>query len=251
MGEGRPAEAGRAGGRFRTLLLDIASHVLCRLGKGRRARPPAGTAKVNLGSGLAVAPGWTNVDASLHAFVAGWPRPLLRLAWRLSGSRGSIPEEAYVAVLRGHAFVHHDVRHGIPFPDASVDWLYSSHLLEHLHAEEGRRLLEESFRILKEGGGIRVCVPDLEHAVALYTRGEREAALRFFFAEPEAGSLRRHHSMYDYEMLRTLLEAAGFTGVTRCAFRQGRAPDLDVLDNRPEETLYVEALKPEGRAGKR
>jgi len=36
---------------------------------------------------------------------------------------------------------------------------------------------------------------------------------------------------------------AGFVNITRCTFRKGHVPDVEVLDNRPHETLYVEAQK--------
>jgi hypothetical protein len=39
------------------------------------------------------------------------------------------------------------------------------------------------------------------------------------------------------------LESVGFREVARCDYRQGRTPDLESLDNRPEETLFVEARK--------
>jgi hypothetical protein len=54
--------------------------------------------------------------------------------------------------------------------------------------------------------------------------------------------------MYDFELLAAELSAAGFGDVQRCAYRAGRTPDLDHLDNRPEETLYVEAAKPRAAA---
>jgi predicted SAM-dependent methyltransferase len=39
----------------------------------------------------------------------------------------------------------------------------------------------ESLRVLPSGGVLRVCIPDLEHAVKLYNEGQKEEALRFFF----------------------------------------------------------------------
>ena len=56
--------------------------------------------------------------------------------------------------------------------------------------------------------------------------------------------------MYDFDLLETLLGETGFVNVVRCEYRQGRAPDLGLLDNRPEETLYVEAEKPRRCAGR-
>jgi len=40
-----------------------------------------------------------------------------------------------------------------------------------------------------------------------------------------------------------LLEKAGFAQIERMTFREGNVPDIDILDNRPDETLFVEARK--------
>ena len=49
--------------------------------------------------------------------------------------------------------------------------------------------------------------------------------------------------MYDFDLLRDLLRVAGFDEVARRAFREGVVSDIETLDNRPEETLFVEARK--------
>lgn len=64
--------------------------------------------------------------------------------------------------------VAHDLTKGLPFPDGSADACYSSHVLEHLRAEEADAFLAEQFRVLKTGGVIRVVVPDLEVISRLY-----------------------------------------------------------------------------------
>jgi ubiquinone/menaquinone biosynthesis C-methylase UbiE len=185
-----------------------------------------------------------NVDASLNALVAPWPRFVHVLLYRLSGANRYYALEEYCRLLETHRFVHHDLAHSLPFPDASADFVYSSHFLEHLFQKDARRLLSESFRILRPGGTVRVCVPDLEHAVSLYAAGrKREMLDNYFFVEDMESYLARHKYMYDFEMLKAELEGAGFRDVTRCAYREGRTPDLAVLDNRPDETLFVEALK--------
>ncbi len=102
-------------------------------------------------------------------------------------------------------------------------------------------MLRESRRALKPGGIVRICVPDLAHAVALYASSDKRAMLEnYFFVEDRASFLARHKYMYR-------LRAAGsraHSGLRRCAtLRVPRRPDADLvhLDNRPEETLYVEA----------
>lgn len=203
-----------------------------------------GWVKVNLGCGLAVTQGWTNVDASLNALVAGWPREVHKLLYRLSGANRYYSLEQYCGLLEKHMFVHHDLSHSIPLKDQTADFIYSSHFLEHLFKQDAVRLLKECHRALKPGGIIRVCVPDLAYAVSLYARGEKEAMLgNYFFVEDRASFLARHKYMYDFELLKSILENIGFSEVVRCAYQEGRTPDINILDNRPEETLFVEAVK--------
>jgi SAM-dependent methyltransferase len=62
----------------------------------------------------------------------------------------------------------YDLRAGIPYPDASFDIVYHSHLLEHLPKEAASAFLRECYRVLKPAGTIRVAVPDLERIARLY-----------------------------------------------------------------------------------
>jgi predicted SAM-dependent methyltransferase len=213
----------------------------------RRVLPKGegGVVKVNLGCGLAVAAGWINVDASLNALVASWPRAMHKLLYRLSGSNRYYSLEQYCDLLENHVFMHHDLSHSIPLKDETADFVYSSHFLEHLFKTDAERLLKDCHRVLKPGGIVRICVPDLAYAISLYVAGEKEQMLaNYFFVEDKDSFLARHKYMYDFELLKTLLEKIGFSQVTRCNYQEGRTPDLAVLDNRPEESLYVEAVRP-------
>jgi hypothetical protein len=40
--------------------------------------------------------------------------------------------------------------------------------------------------------------------------------------------------MYTASSLAGVLKRAGFTHIERCAYRKGRCPDLEALDNRPD-----------------
>jgi predicted SAM-dependent methyltransferase len=237
-------------------IIDGTTSALCWLKQSRRvgvaADPRDGFVKVNVGCGLAVHEGWINVDASLNALVASWPRPAHRVLYRLSGSSQYYECDVYCNLLERHRFLHHDAAYGLPFADDAANFVYSSHFLEHLFKDEAQRVLRETLRALKPGGTVRICVPDLAHAVALYTAGDKRAMLEnYFFVEDRASFLARHKYMYDFELLAAELSAAGFVDVERCSYRAGRTPDLEYLDNRPEETLYVEALKPASPTARR
>jgi SAM-dependent methyltransferase len=217
-----------------------------RLHRRQRIRGLPLDAKVNLGSGMVVAPGWVNLDVSLASMVARWPGVFHKLVYRImpqtSATKRLFTEQQFCDVLRSRTFVHHDVRFGLPLADASVQFLYTSHFLEHLYRSEALELLREARRVLRQGGVLRVCVPDLDYALSLFAGVDRARALEFFFYDRDVSSFTRHRYMWDFAMLSDALRAAGFATVERCRFQQGRTPDLAILDNRPDETLYVEAL---------
>ena len=62
----------------------------------------------------------------------------------------------------------YDLRKGIPYPDATFEVVYHSHLLEHFAKEAAPAFLRECHRVLKPGGTLRVAVPDLERIVRAY-----------------------------------------------------------------------------------
>lgn len=213
------------------------------LKKGQRVASNGSPVMVNLGSGLTVAPGWIHVDGSLNALVSRLPEALLKILYQWSDNRQWFSQEQYVRILAEHRFVHHRLQYGVPFHDEAVDVIYSSHALEHIFLEEAQALLQDAYRALKKGGLIRLAVPDLEHAFRLYQSGAKEQALEFFFNRNRSGYLNHHHYMYDFEMLKNFLEKAGFVEVERCSFGKGMMKDAAILDNRPEESLFVEARK--------
>ncbi len=201
--------------------------------------------KVNLGAGLAVAPGWVNVDGSFNALLANLPSIFHGIAYRLSGANRYYARDAYLNILGKHRFVFFNLAVGVPFRENSVDYMFTSHFLEHLRLSQARRLLKESFEALKPGGLFRITVPDLEYALSLYPNAKEEMLERFFFVDDDSNDLSSHKYMYDFDLLKRMLEDIGFTKVKRFEFKSGECPDLNILDNRPDESLFVECHKPQ------
>lgn len=71
--------------------------------------------------------------------------------------------------------IQHDITKGVPFEENHFDSVYHSHVLEHLTPEQGRRLIEECYRVLAPGGILRIVVPDLERIARLYLETHDEA----------------------------------------------------------------------------
>jgi len=213
------------------------------LTKWQRVLPTENIVKINMGSDLTVADCWINIDSSIHALIiASFPDFIKKLVFRLTDVKTRLTKDEYINILKNHKFIFHNLEYGLPFPSNSAHCIYSSHLLEHLDKNRAMQLLKEAYRVLKSGGRIRLCVPDLEYAISLYQGGDKEGALSFFF-DVGTGYFDTHKYMYDFELLTSILAEAGFSNVERCSYRNGEVPDISILDNRPIETLFVEATK--------
>jgi SAM-dependent methyltransferase len=207
---------------------------------------PAGAIALNLGCGLSIAPGWINIDNSPNARLARYPW-IRRTLWKL----GVLSDRLY-SVAWSDSIQTFDLRKKLPYKDSSVDFVYTSHFLEHLEHTDSRRLMSEVFRILKPGGMVRVVVPDLALGARQYVAAieadpkNAKAAGEFMeWLQLNRPELRDPHLwMYDEGSLSGMLSGIGFTNVIVCDYRQGRVPDCEVLDRRPDDSLHMEAVKP-------
>jgi predicted SAM-dependent methyltransferase len=183
----------------------------------RRARELAaqgGTLRLHLGSGPERLAGWVNVDLYF-------------------------PAELCL-----------DLRAPLPFPDDSVDAIYSQHFLEHLDHAAGLHLLGECARVLKPGGWMRVSTPDLEGHARAYLAGTLSA-------EGFNGALRDHDHLYLYDRaeLTALFAGAGLVDVRRAEARVSACALLANLETRLPEAgapadLITEGRKPGGGAAR-
>ncbi|NNE00185.1 MAG: methyltransferase domain-containing protein [Pirellulaceae bacterium] len=71
-------------------------------------------------------------------------------------------------VAHGPEVQQYDLRRGLPYESDSFDGVYHSHVLEHLQPDDAREMLAQCGRVLREGGVLRVVVPDLEGIAKAY-----------------------------------------------------------------------------------
>jgi SAM-dependent methyltransferase len=210
--------------------------------------PPNAFKALNLGCGVQVAPGWINIDNSPNARLSKLPW----LRWFLWKIR--LLDDAHYQVPWPSSIMIRDLNKRLPFADCSIDFVYTSHFLEHNSRERGRCLLSEIHRVLKPGGLARIVVPDLELGARRYLAalgsGENGNAAPGFLSWLQLsrpGVRDPHLWMYDAASLKAALDEVGFANIAVCEYRRGRVRDCQVLDNRPEESLHIEAEKPEFR----
>ncbi|MFC1993393.1 methyltransferase domain-containing protein [Chloroflexota bacterium] len=223
------------------------AHALLRLvawlKRNRRINYHLNPCKVNLGSGLVVTHDWINIDNIFSAFCHKWPSTILKLVYNCSGVTREYTSQEFITLLKCHSFVHHNLKYGIPFANESIDYIYTSHFVEHLYRDEAKMFMTETYRALKKGGMIRVGIPDLQYAFSLYKRGRTEEALNLFYVNSKSEDNNYHRYMYDFNSLQNLMRYAGFRNIEKCSYKDGKTPDIDKLDVKPGETLFIEALK--------
>jgi predicted SAM-dependent methyltransferase len=146
-----------------------------------------------------------------------------------------------------------DIREGLPLESDSIDYAVSIHSLPEIPLTELVPTLAELRRVLKPGGVLRLALPDLDKGIAAYHRKQREY---FKVSDEDAKSMGGKfitqmlwfgysHSLFTHEFIEELLLKAGFARVEYCEFKQTSSPYQEIveLDNREEESLFVEAVK--------
>lgn len=175
--------------------------------------------RLHLGCGHNYLPGWVNID------VSRVPRRL-DLRW--------------------------NVNDGLPAGDATCEFVYSEHLVEHLPVVRAVALLRECRRVLVPGGVVRTAMPSLEHLVARYASPDwrdqdwlRWPAFQFVESRAEMLNLSfrswGHCWLYDREELHRRLAEAGFAEIDDVAWGESRHEALRGLETRRDSLLICEA----------
>jgi predicted SAM-dependent methyltransferase len=165
--------------------------------------------------------------------------------------------------------LHLNAAEPFAFKNDQFSFIFSEHMIEHVPYLGGHLMLSECFRVLKPNGILRISTPDLFFLIKLYG-GERSqlendyinwATTTFINYAPyhDAAFVINnfvrdwgHQFIYDETTLRTSLERAGFTNVTKCELNQSEHKELTNLENVDRmpggflklETLTLEATKP-------
>jgi predicted SAM-dependent methyltransferase len=204
--------------------------------------------KINLGSGPAGINSWTNYDYGLLPFLG---------KYRLTSvfiKLGILPK-SYDWKWPKLELV--DIRSRWPVSDSSVDFVFCSQVLEHFNPDEGEKIINQIYRVLKNGGKLRLSVPDLERISKFYLEerkpdevneilwGYKKQEYQGIMGEIKKVFIRGHRWFYDRESIKKLLEKNGFSKVKFYKRTVGTVPDLKRMEIEEHEktSLYLEAVK--------
>jgi predicted SAM-dependent methyltransferase len=160
---------------------------------------PEGLAYLNIGCGASFFPEWTNIDNYKSQYVDCF-----------------------------------DIRNPLPYPDNSFDAVYSSHVLEHLTPLEGKKLVSEIYRILKQNGICRIVVPDLERICTKYLK-----YLNDCLANPTKQNLQRYNWLKIELLDQMVREKPG--GLMQELLKSGNF-DMDFVKEQLGDQIYEVAL---------
>jgi predicted SAM-dependent methyltransferase len=187
-----------------------------------RLRPPVDQGdRLNLGSGRSPVTGWKTADINPFSNASVWV----------------------------------DLRDRWPISNEIVSVVYSRHCMEHFTERDLQGIMQQCYRVLEPGGGIRIGVPSLEVAVQQYLKHDFSFAPWLDQTEPIAKTFIRyitdngnHPILLDLEYLTHILEATGFVAVSQQPGGSSQIIDTSFLPpgDIPTDwvTLYVEARKP-------
>lgn len=214
--------------------------------------------KLNLGCGLQCPQDWINVDCSFGARLAKYPKLKKLLHKVVPKKLGILPNMKWPSNV-----LCMDITSKLKFKENSIDYIYSSHTLEHMAYNEGKQIINECYRVLKPSGIIRIIVPDLDATIRSYLSNKQnspiDAALNFhkntfYFEIPPPNNLidlikyyfkrkNNHFFLYDEEALRNHLEIEGFKEIERKSYGESLIPDIKSID---EEDRFKGAICLEG-----
>ena len=128
-------------------------------------KKPSNLLKVHLGCGKNALDGFLNFDNNLFLLFKFIP-----FIENFLSLFNFIPNWfcEFITISKEKNIKYCDASKKIPFKDSTVDLIYSCHMLEHLDQNETKVFLNESYRILKPNGIMRIVVPDFQKLIDNY-----------------------------------------------------------------------------------
>lgn len=118
----------------------------------------------------------------------------------------------------------------LPFPEESVDLIYSCALIEHFGRQEWETVLAHWWRKLKFGGLLRISTADFESITRRYSEMGNLNELLGLIVGGQKDHFDWHGMVFDYRLLTRGLRMAGFRFIRRYNWKMTEMGALNIDD---------------------
>jgi predicted SAM-dependent methyltransferase len=142
----------------------------------------------------------------------------------------------------------YDLSFGLPFPDNSIPYIYSEHVLEHFSYSELLTIFSECYRTLIPGGTFSISVPNVSNLFQYHQNTDFLSQVKFSVPQIFNNNLDiinymvylngQHKYCFDLKNIITFLSNAGFSKISERCYD----PNYD-SPNRKDESLFFIAFK--------
>jgi predicted SAM-dependent methyltransferase len=182
-----------------------------------------------------------NVGSFINMFYYGW-------------SNTDILDLSDFARHNAYIFKQHDSSMLFPVKDGCVNLIFSSHMLEHLTRDNARNFLKECYRMMCDGGVIRIAVPNVGLLMQKYIDHDLDFLKHISPGAEKAVcdidkfyevALANHAQIYDSCSLKRDLESVGFEDVeiSDPFHSRSKIMENETIVSHPTISLVMEATK--------
>ncbi len=150
----------------------------------------------------------------------------------------------------------------LPFLDGTLSAVVCISVINYFSRERAQEIVNDIYRALKPGGVARFGTQDLGLIAQKYVDRDRSFFFQklpdgrdrfpgvtmadkinaWFYGYPTANGKHCKY-VYDYESLEEIFKEAGFLRVERKQYLESILPDVEKIDNRPDQMFFLEAIK--------
>jgi predicted SAM-dependent methyltransferase len=161
------------------------------------------------------------------------------------GGGGNCIEGCLTADITPRADIYVDITKKLPFEDNSIDYIFCEEAIEHINLNDGIALLKECWRILKEGGTMRITTPNLDWFAENSTLSVDSChQINEIFYNHD------HRYLYTTKALRYFVEQTGFVNIVQSSYKDSNSQlgyldsHADRFNHSPDISQYLEIQKP-------
>ncbi len=153
----------------------------------------------------------------------------------------------------------------LPFPDESIDTVVCISAINYFTRQRALEIIKDVYRVLKTGGVVRFGVQDLRTLAEKYLHRDYDFYFQklpdgrdrfpgatfadkfneFFYGFNSGGKNCKY--VHDYESLGFLFKEAGFLSIEQKKYQDSKIPQIEKIDNRPEQMFFLETVKEDNR----